>query len=277
MNLEKYLSRIHYSGPITPELSTLRELQRLHVLHVPFEDIDIYCGVPIVLSPKQFFRKIVTEQRGGYCYEVNELFYQLLRAIGFSVRRISGRLVSGHRYGPEFDHMAICVTLGGQQYLVDAGYGDFSLQPLAITPGLVQHDGHTEYCITDGVEVDGMSYFQVAKWSHAKQKFSPDFIFTLTPRTLIEFEPMNRWKQSSPESKYRNTLICSLPVNGGRVSMVGNKLVRTHGQVKQVTTVPDGHQLTLLRAVFNVDLPAEKYQRLAAAHEVHADNTAVVA
>ncbi|PUZ30181.1 N-hydroxyarylamine O-acetyltransferase [Chitinophaga costaii] len=276
MNLEKYLSRIHYTGEIKPDLATLQELQRLHVLHVPFEDIDIYCGIPIVLSPKKFFQKIVIDQRGGYCYEVNELFYHLLRAVGFTVRRISGRLVSGPRYGPEFDHLAICVTLDDQQWLVDVGYGDFALQPLAITPGLVQHDGHTEYVITDGIVVDGQSYYQVSKWSHAKQKFSPDFIFSLIPRPLFNFEPMNRWKQTAPESKYRQTLICSLPVNGGRVSLVGNKLVRTHGQVKQVTIVPEGlGRDAILRSVFNIYLPLDKYTLSKSL--AHADNTAVVA
>ena len=35
-------------------------------------------------------------------------------------------------WGAPFDHAAICVEMGKEQYLVDVGYGEFSIEPLKI-------------------------------------------------------------------------------------------------------------------------------------------------
>jgi len=48
------------------------------MMAVPFENLDIHRGVPIVLSVPAFYEKIVTKRRGGYCYELNGLFAWLL-------------------------------------------------------------------------------------------------------------------------------------------------------------------------------------------------------
>ena len=47
--------------------------------------------------------------------------------------------------------MALIVNLNGRNWLVDVGYGDFSLFPLAIAPGEIQTDGRNYYQIVDPV------------------------------------------------------------------------------------------------------------------------------
>ena len=39
-----YLDRIDYKGEVTPSLNTLKNLQKAHVLAVPFENLDIHIG-----------------------------------------------------------------------------------------------------------------------------------------------------------------------------------------------------------------------------------------
>src|SRR5258706_8881452 len=111
MDITAYLNRIAHRGPIEPTGETLRALHLAHLLAVPFENLDIGLGRPIVLDQAALFDKIVVRRRGGFCYELNGLFAALLRALGFEVTMLSagvGR--AGGGFGPEFDHLTLLVT-----------------------------------------------------------------------------------------------------------------------------------------------------------------------
>ena len=95
MDLSAYLARIEYRGDSLITRDTLRALHLAHVLTVPFENLDNFLGRPVSLEPGDLFAKIVTAQRGGYCFELNGLFSLLLEAMGFSVTRLIARV----RYG----------------------------------------------------------------------------------------------------------------------------------------------------------------------------------
>ncbi|HSL53948.1 MAG TPA: arylamine N-acetyltransferase, partial [Pyrinomonadaceae bacterium] len=83
MNVDAYLDRINYIGPRDVNARILRALQVAHLLSVPFENLSIHAGEPIVLDEDALFTKIVTARRGGFCYECNGVFAGLLRALGF--------------------------------------------------------------------------------------------------------------------------------------------------------------------------------------------------
>src|SRR5438874_538763 len=102
MDIEAYLNRIGYSGPRTPTLDTLRGLHRSHLLRVPFENLDIHSGRPIELDEERLFEKIVHHGRGGFCYELNGLFANLLREMGFPVSLLSAGVArDAGGFGPE--------------------------------------------------------------------------------------------------------------------------------------------------------------------------------
>ena len=169
---------------------------------------------------------------------------------------VAGRLHHGsNKFGHEFEHMALLVELHGRKWLVDVGYGDFSLAPLAIMPGEIQSDGRNYYQIIDPVIVDGKSYLGVAKWNATKQDFKIDYIFTLTPRILADFHAMNEYHQTSPDSHFRRSLICTLPTNEGRISLINNKLIRTESGKRQVKLIQDEeHREEILEQYFHMDM-----------------------
>ena len=86
---EAYLNRINYHGSLEPNAETLRDLQVAHLLAVPFENLSIHSGEPIVLEDEALFEKVVQRRRGGFCYELNGLFAWLLRNLGFKVEMLS--------------------------------------------------------------------------------------------------------------------------------------------------------------------------------------------
>ena len=94
MDVTAYLKRINYHGPAAPSAETLRALQLAHLQTVPFENLSIHAGEPIVLEDEALFTKIVEHRRGGFCYECNGLFAALLRTLGFDVIMLSAEVAN---------------------------------------------------------------------------------------------------------------------------------------------------------------------------------------
>src|SRR5262249_19643128 len=132
MNVDAYLKRINYAGAREPAAETLRTLQLAHLRTVPFENLSIHAGEPIVLEEAALFGKIVERRRGGFCYEANGLFAALLRALGFQVAMLSAGVANAKgEFGPDFDHMTLMVTLA-ERWLVDVGFGESFMEPLLL-------------------------------------------------------------------------------------------------------------------------------------------------
>src|SRR3989440_10034587 len=141
MDIQAYLQRIDYTGPLVPSAKTLRLLQVAHLRTVPFENLSIHSGEPIVLDDDALFEKIVSRRRGGFCYELNGLFAALLRALGFDVVLLSAGVAhAGGGFGPEFDHLLLVVDLQ-EHWLADVGFGDSFLEPVRLVTGEQVQDG----------------------------------------------------------------------------------------------------------------------------------------
>src|ERR1044072_486231 len=95
IDVEMYLQRIGYDGPVLPTARVLSALHRAHLVAVPFENLDIHLGRRLTLDEDALFDKVVKRRRGGFCYEVNSLFAALLRRIGFEVTLLSARVARG--------------------------------------------------------------------------------------------------------------------------------------------------------------------------------------
>lgn len=74
LDVNPYLERIGYTGPIVNSAYMLARLQEQHVHTVPYENLDILDRIPLSLDIPDLYDKIVTRHRGGYCFELNALF-----------------------------------------------------------------------------------------------------------------------------------------------------------------------------------------------------------
>ncbi|KAF2130409.1 arylamine N-acetyltransferase 1 [Dothidotthia symphoricarpi CBS 119687] len=121
-------------------LCYLTLLQTHHLSQVPFENLTLHYSPhrQISLQPSTLFAKVVGDNnnRGGYCMENNALFGTLLRSLGFSVYSAGARVWSaGHWTG--WSHMVNLVTIGGEKYHVDVGFGAEG----PVVPMRLQRDG----------------------------------------------------------------------------------------------------------------------------------------
>lgn len=79
LNETKYLERIKYEDQLSISLEVLNKLQKSHLQNIPFENLDIHTGKKIELE--NTYDKVVSKGRGGFCYELNGLFYLLLKKL----------------------------------------------------------------------------------------------------------------------------------------------------------------------------------------------------
>ncbi|HEV3469675.1 MAG TPA: arylamine N-acetyltransferase [Pyrinomonadaceae bacterium] len=223
MDTGAYLERINYRGPLDPTADTLRRLHVAHLLSVPFENLSIHAKEPVVLEDGALFDKIVRGRRGGFCYEVNGLFAALLRALGFDVRMLSAEVAKSEGgFGPDFDHMALLVTLE-ERWLADVGFGDSFVEPLLLDyRGEQPQRGRTYRIVPEGERL-------VLARRDGGGEWEPQYRFTLRPYGYPDFAGMCRYHQTSPESHFTRGRVCSRATAEGRVTLSEMRLITTTG------------------------------------------------
>ena len=249
MNFEAYLERINYRGSLTPTAETLRQLQVAHLLTVPFENLSIHAGEPIVLDDEALFSKIVGRRRGGFCYELNGLFAALLRELGFDVAMLSAAAMSGEEgFGPEFDHMVLMVTLE-ERWLVDVGFGDSFLEPLRLDYRGEQVQGEHAY------RIDAEGDHLILRRRDRDSAWGAEFRFTLRPYHYADYAAMCHHHQTSPESHFTQRRICSRATPEGRVTLSEMRLITTrNGERHEQELADEAAYSEALRTYFGIVL-----------------------
>jgi N-hydroxyarylamine O-acetyltransferase len=233
VDVNAYLRRIGYSGGRAPTIETLRALHRAHMYTVPFENLDIFGSRRhLTIDEGAFFRKVVGERRGGFCYELNGLFAALLRELGFRVELLSGRVVSGKRIGPEFDHLLILVHLQ-ERWIADVGFGESSRIPMRLDDPAPQGEPSGAFRFEhDGPEWSMWQLAASGKWTEA-------YRFTLTPHHIGDFAGMCEYHQTSPDSPFMRNNVCTLATPNGRKTVSGNRLTIVADGERTITRLAD--------------------------------------
>ncbi len=228
MDLDAYLARIGHEGPLSVDARTLAALQRAHLLAVPFENLDIIWGNPIVLDVTTHFAKIVERHRGGFCYEQNDLFAWALRTIGFRVTRL-GAGVWGERdgawdYNDEASHLLLRVDLD-EPWVADVGFGENFRAPLRLVDGLVQEQPPRTY------RLDREAWAGGARWTLSSRDttglWTPSYRFVDVPRPLPWFADRCHFLQTSPTTFFTQKRLCSLATEAGRITLSGNEWIES--------------------------------------------------
>ena len=106
--IQDYMERIHFHGEADLTKETLDKLIYAHQTAIPFENLDVYeYHKSISLKPEDLFQKMVTDRRGGYCFEMNGLFGYMLQSMGFDARPCLCRFMFGLTDSSQnlFDHL----------------------------------------------------------------------------------------------------------------------------------------------------------------------------
>lgn len=239
-----------------PTLDNLDRLIDAALHRLPFENLDVLLDKPIDIDPEAVFAKVVEGGRGGYCFELNNLFARLLSSLGYPVTLLVGRV----RWGlPETvsltpqTHLLLRVDLASGAYLVDIGFGGPASPralPLVVDeelPGgwrLLPTDREGELALT-------------VRSSSGRQVL---YHFTLEAQHWLDYLPRNWFTATYPQSVFRRFLKVALSENGVRLTLNDGQFTArgADGSVEQRQIAEVDELLAVLRERFRLELAGDE-------------------
>lgn len=254
-NLALYLQRLGFDAPPAPTLETLRQLQLRHTSVFPFENLSTLSGQPVLIDLPSIEQKVLHDGRGGYCYELNNLFLALLQALGFDARGISGRVIMGQPEGAwtARTHRLSLVTLDGVRYITDVGFGGMvPTAPLLLDTPAEQFTPHEPYLIEP--HEDGYTLR-----ANVGGEWRAMYIFDLQRQEDIDYAVGNWYVSTHPESPFARQLMVARTGEGWRRTLNNGSFalhrIGSETERRQVTDVDE--LLGLLRSEFDIRVPRE--------------------
>lgn len=249
-DLNAYLERIKYQGTRDVSYETLKALHTAHVFNVPFECLDAYLRKPILLDPESLFKKIVTGNRGGYCFEMNGLFAYILRELGFKVTTLLARVFREPAVFSAKTHMVILVEIDGKKWLADVGFGGNGIcEPVLFEEGLEQSQYTNTYKI---VKDEKLGYILQYK---TEDGYTNMYVFTLEECYPQDYILSNHFTSTYPESWFTKVRIFTRPTGEGRVTLVdGDLKIAAGGKVTECKMASDAEYNETLKKYFGIDL-----------------------
>ena len=223
MNKEKvsaYFRRIGMEMPadLTPTAELLQQVHYAHVTHVPYENLDIIRHKPLSLDPETLFEKVVTNGRGGYCFELNGLFGWLLRELGYQVEDFASRYLRGEKETPMRRHRVLRVTCSdGSVWCCDVGIGDRCPRyPLRLEVGTEQAQfGELYRFQKDDFLGWVLQDFFGGQWNNF-------YSFTEEPQLNQDFIALSAYCEFHADSPFFPDEIFSLKTDDGRITLDGH-------------------------------------------------------
>ncbi|MHA6138418.1 arylamine N-acetyltransferase family protein [Pseudomonas mohnii] len=252
-DLALYLRRLGFDAPPAPTLETLRQLQLRHTGVFPFENLTTLSGEPVLIDLPSVEKKVLHEGRGGYCYELNNLYLALLQSLGFEARGISGRVVMGQ---PESawtarTHRLSLVTLDGVRYISDVGFGGMvPTAPLLLDTADEQPTPHESYRIEQHADGYTLSARVADEWRAM-------YIFDLQRQEDIDYAVGNWYVSTHPESPFARQLMVARTGEGWRRTLNnGSFAIHRMGRDSERRQVADVQALIdLLENEFDIRVP----------------------
>jgi N-hydroxyarylamine O-acetyltransferase len=242
MNLPSYLGRLGLDLRLPPTLETLRAVHAAHLSAFPFHNLTIQRRGVVDLAIERIEERFFTAGGGGYCFEQNTLLGEALRALGFRVTTLLGRV------GPEesraLNHMLLRVDLDGEPWIADVGFGgEGPLEPLPLREGVypqsdgmvfsLRHDEH-HWVLSLGDE--------------------PQYEFSGAPHTRGDVEVANHYTATHPASIFRKTLTIQRITPSERTILRPRVITRYRAGAREDVAIEPSELRARARELFGIEL-----------------------
>lgn len=251
--LDEYFKRIGFSGTLKADLATLQQLNLKHVAAIPFENLNPFLGIPVLLDMPSLVQKIIYEKRGGYCFEQNLLFAEALKTIGFKVKGLAARVMWNlpENLITARGHMLLLVEVDGELFVADVGFGGQTLSgPLRLIPEVEQQTPHEPFRF---LKVENSYVLQ----SKIKEEWKPLYRFTLEEQFLPDYEVTSWYLSKNPGSHFVTGLIAALTTPEARFALRGKDFAIHYfnGNTEKETITSAERVKDVLQNTFKINLP----------------------
>lgn len=212
-----FLERIGLSADtkITKNYEFLKLIQYNSVLNIAYENLDILDKKPLKLDAQSLFEKIVTNKRGGYCFEVNALLSWFFKENGFEVKDYFARFLRGEKEIPMRRHRILTVKCDDGVYFCDIGIGQAAPRyPVKLEEGLVQEQFGESYKF----EKDERGYVLYDLHKGAWREF---ISFTEDIAYEIDFVQPSFYCEAHADSVFNKAPMLAIKTSDGRKTIDG--------------------------------------------------------
>lgn len=263
IDLDRYLARIGYTGAARADIETLRALTELHPAAIPFEAVDVLLGRPVDLSPGAIQGKLVEGGRGGYCFEQNGLLKRVLEELGFAVEGLIARVL--WMLPPDtppmpLTHMALRVTIDGEPWLADVGFGAcVAGAPLRLDAlGSEQPTRHETFRLS-----------RKGAWTLLEAQLPdgwyPLYVLSPEPAVDADYVAANWYTSTHPASGFRRELRVARTAPDRRTTLMNDRLTVRHSRGGMERRFLDERAIAqALVSTFGLRLDADSAARAAA-------------
>lgn len=264
--LSAYLSRIGLAAAPPVSGEGLIALQAAHRSRIPFENLDVMLGRPILIDSASAFDKLVTQRRGGYCFEQNRLFADMLEEMGFPVRPLLARVLLGAP--PESvtprTHVLLHLEVDGAPWIADAGFGGSFTPPM---PLLDQATAQTKDGARHRLRKIGRPGDLSGEWVLERAgpggEWLAQYCFDLSPVAPIDLEQCNHWTSTRAETRCTSFHILSIALPDGFVAMTDQSLTITRGEHREEKVIGSAQDYrATLATLFGIALSAQEVAAL---------------
>ena len=258
-DLDAYLARLTLGARPSPDAEGLTRLQRAHRQAIPFENLDVILGRGIRIDSDAVFAKLVTARRGGYCFEHNRLFGDALAALGFEARPVLARVwMMDPPATPGLTHTLSLVTIDGQGWIADPGFGGSYTPPMPVIDGATAEapDGAKFRLVRDATY--GWMLSRDAN-DAGGEGWHDQYSFTLAQVWDADLAMGNHWCATSSDSRFTTSRIVSVVLPNGFASLNGTAYHRRNGAEETRAEISDPRVYRMrLSMMFGLELSTDE-------------------
>ena len=223
-----------------PDFNFLSEMVRRHVATFTFSSVGCRLGEALPLDFEALFDRIVVRRRGGYCFEHNGLFYEVLDELGFSPELYLGRVIYNQATHPGLTHRISMIAHEGQRYVVDVGFGPLGPRVPVLLSEEESSDGQRVFRVKE--QIPGELHLQVFK----DGDFFSLYRFELARYGQADCELGHFYSHRHPKAVFVNNLVASRLLENETRSLrnLGYQIITTSGT--QTYPIDSPEQLTQL-------------------------------
>lgn len=272
--LAAYRARIGWQPGARFDPQELAALQVAHRRAIPFENLAIPLGEGICIDSDSAFAKLVERRRGGYCFEQNRLFADMLGELGWSTRPLLARvrLMVDAAATPPRSHMLLTGDFGGQGWIADVGFGGSFVPPLSLEHGAEASsaDGARHRLRRAGGGLAGEWLLErigpagtTDGRAGPRPEWQAQYSFDLAEVAPDDLEQANHWTATRPGTRFTTLRVASIVLDNGFAALTDRHLsIHAQGERRESELANAADYRAALAQFFGIELASSEIDRL---------------
>ncbi|MBJ8051023.1 arylamine N-acetyltransferase [Bacillus cereus] len=258
---KQFFARLNIEEKETVSFEGLPSIMYAMSQSVPFENLNILENNFTEISKENLEQKILLNNRGGLCYELNPAMYYFLKDSKFDVHLVSGTVYNNANsiWAVDSGHIATVLKYHTELYLIEVGFGSYL--PLAPVPfsGEVVHSITGDYRICKETTEKGNYILEMRKNNEFLDQSSTN---DWTVGYAFHLEEVNVEKANAAQkiivehegSPFNKVPLIVKLTEDGHASLTKDSLTIAKNGKKTKETVTEEQYKNLLHSTFGITL-----------------------